>query len=130
MAIRQGKESKDTYGMFGITLLLPGGYNILGGYQFQTFGLRAELGCIPYGDGGYGGQVNFLLNLAKSKSFEANVSLAAGFSQMGNNNFTYAGPCFDLNAGGFFIELGLGFGSGSFQSPQLLFQLGYVGRFN
>ena len=130
LAIRQGKESKDIYGMFGVTFLLPGGYNILGGYQFQNFGVRAEVGCIPYGEGGYGAQANILLNLTKTKSFEANLSIAAGYSLMAGKDYTYAGPCIDMNAGGFFVELGLGFGSGSFSSPQFLFQLGYVGRFN
>ena len=130
------------YSMLGFTLFTPGGFNCILGYQFRYFGIRFEAGFMPFGKlDSWGLQGNILLNLFKSPSTEANLSITAGRSQVATANtgfmlsdysllsWSYYGVCFDINAYGLFIEAGLSFGEGDFTSPQLLFQIGYIFRF-
>ena len=130
ITLKMNKTNKNIYPIFGATLFLPGGLNILGGFQFGSFGIRAGVGGIPTNEGGWGTQANILVNLYQDKSVETNLSLCGGYWKIGLKEFKYLGPCFDMNVDGFFVELGLGFGSGDYKSPQVLFQLGYVYRFN
>jgi len=134
---------KSGYSMFGITAITPGGINILFGQHFGKFGIRLQGGLIPLSRTMWGFQGNLLYNFQKSESFENNISIAfghlsipinKGFSPWEgtiyeNGDWTYGAVCYDFNTGGFFLEVGLGIGSGYFSNPQLLLQLGYVYRF-
>ena len=53
----------------------------------------------------------------------------AGTSASGAKIWNYAGVAYQWVTGGFLLEVGISGGSGSFSSPQLLLQLGYVYRF-
>lgn len=122
------------YAMFGPTLILPGGINLLFGYHYSSFGVRGEFGVLPVDDEIYGFQVNVFYNLFRNKSFEHNVSIAGGFSHQDSylydKDWTYLGLMYDFNIYGFFMELGLTLGSGYYSNPQLAIQFGYVYRFN
>ena len=122
------------YAMFGPTFLFPGGINLLFGYHFSTFAVRGEFGFFPVENAMYGLQVNIMYNLFRNKSFEHNVSLAGGFSHQDSyytdKEWTYIGFMYDFNIYGFFMEIGLTLGSGTYTNPQLGGQLGYVYRFN
>ncbi len=117
----------------GISLLTPGGVNIVVGKDFGKFGARLAAGYIGTAAGIQG---NFLFNLSRSKSFNSHLSVGVGSSVIGTSNrysssstWTYIGGFYDLNYGGFFLETGLSIGSGSYSNPQLMLQLGYVYEF-
>ena len=134
---------KKGYPMFGITAITPGGLNLLFGQHFGNFGIRLQGGLLPLSATMWGFQGNLLYNFQKSESFENNISIAfgqlnipikKGFSLWEgtiyeNGDWTYAAVCYDFNTSGFFLEIGLSFGSGYFSNPQVLLQLGYVYRF-
>jgi hypothetical protein len=126
--------SEKQYAMFGPTLLLPGGINLLFGYHYSSFGVRGEFGFIPANNEVYGFQVNVFYNLYRTKSFEHNISIAGGFSSqetyLYDKEWTYIGFMYDFNIYGFFMEAGITFGSGTYSNPQLAIQFGYVYRFN
>lgn len=46
--------------------------------------------------------------------------------QYANFHQQYVGLTYDLLLGGFFIQLGAGYGQGSYRNPQLIFQIGYL----
>lgn len=122
------------YSMAGATILMPGGVNLIYGYQDENYGIRLTAGYIGYA---MGVQVNLLKNISKSASFEHNISLAFGTSRFEDTSYwyynvfrwTYAGLCYDLNFHGFFLEAGLNVGTGSYSNPQVMAQIGYVYRF-
>jgi small nuclear ribonucleoprotein (snRNP)-like protein len=134
---------KSGYSMLGITAITPGGINLLFGQHFGKFGIRLQGGLLPLSRTMWGFQGNLLYNFQKSESFENNISLAfgqlnipinKGFSPWEgtiyeNGDWTYGAVCYDFNTGGFFLEVGLSFGTGYFSNPQALLQLGYVYRF-
>ncbi|MGA2296813.1 MAG: hypothetical protein ABSG15_04605 [FCB group bacterium] len=137
------KPTSTAYSSFGITLIGPGGLNVVFGYMFSSGGFRIEGGTF---NSVYGFQGNFLINLNKSESFESNISLGFGYTSIetdeniydyGYNynrkvtkDWTYGGIFYDFNFHGVFFEGGLSFGTGSFSSPQLNVQIGYIFRFN
>jgi hypothetical protein len=59
--------------------------------------------------------------------------LIAGFSKseflFSSNEWQYFGLAYNLNWGGFWLEVCLTTESGNYSSPQLCFQIGYVHRF-
>ena len=128
--MKQTRIYKDTYGMFGLSFGLPGGVNALWGYHFGKLGSRAELGFFPADELMIGVQANFSYNLYQNSIFETNVSVGTGYFYNDRHDFVYIGPFYDMNLYGFFLELGLGIGSGSYSSPQFMAQIGYVYRFN
>ena len=128
--LKHGRVYKDNYAMLGLSFGLPGGINAIWGYHFGKIGSRAEFGFFPGDDFMAGVQANFLLNLFQNRNFETNLSIGTGYFQQGNDDYVYIGPFYDLNFYGVFLELGLGFGSGKYTSPQFLAQIGYVFRFN
>ncbi len=46
--------------------------------------------------------------------------------QYANFHQQYVGLTYDILVGGFFLQLGMGFGQGSYRDPQLLMQMGYL----
>ncbi|MBP9888933.1 MAG: hypothetical protein KBF93_21745 [Leptospiraceae bacterium] len=46
--------------------------------------------------------------------------------QYANFRQQYVGLTYDFLLGGFFLQLGMGFGSGTYRDPQLLLQMGYL----
>lgn len=123
------------YSSLGLTLLQPGGLNILYGYQFEN-GMMFRLEC-GYFSTMSGAQANVGYTLRRSESFEHSFSIAAGFSEMTlkgswdnkHYDWAYAGLTYNLNWNGFFVEIGMTVGEGDFTNPQLLLQFGYVYRF-
>ena len=135
------KRVKASYPLLGISIGSPAGVQIMSGYYFKGFGIRASAGYIGRL---YGGQINFMLNLKKHENFTSNLSLIAGYSHFDLGEQTdpfgfrigedirewrYGGITWDANWSGFFLEAGLSAGSGDFHTPQIVFQIGYLYEF-
>jgi hypothetical protein len=136
----------------GISLILPGGVNFVFGYTSNDVGFRLQGGYI--GDI-YGLQGNFLLNLSQTRNVEVNLGICGGFTHLREEitktysnsyyyekyttfiypTYSYVGLTLDVNIYGFFVEAGISVGDvdnyySAIESPQLLFAIGYVHRFN
>jgi hypothetical protein len=128
-----------SYASLGVTLGTPAGIHALGGYYFGDIGLRAHAG---YWGGLYGGQISLVRNLSQGDRMTHSLSLGAGYSHItlqhsrfvawGVEEYTttdewkYVSAAYSVNWHGFFLELGLSVGSGTFSNPQLMGQIGYV----
>ncbi len=137
-SLKELRTTKQSFSFLGLTILQPGGINLVAGREFGRFGARIAAGYIG---AAAGIQANFLVNLSRSKSFNHHVSLGAGTSYIDtpdsyygssytiHRTWQYIGGFYDLNYSGFFLETGLEVGSGSFSNPQLALQIGYVYEF-
>lgn len=124
----------------GVTVLQPGGLNIVAGKDFGKLGIRVAAGFLGKLTGA---QVNFLFNISRSKSFNHHFSLGGGvlsgefdlkdqysYSNKERVSFPYVGAFYDLNFGGFFLETGLMLTAEKrIPDPQLALQLGYIYEF-
>jgi hypothetical protein len=135
---KTGNQIPGGYWMYGITLLCPGGVNLLIGGQFENgYGLRFQGGLFGMSDMlSTGVQLNFLFNLKKTVDFEQNISVGIG-SIMYNEflvgdrktkGIHYVGMFYDVNISGFFLETGLAFNRGRVSDSYVFLQFGYVIR--
>lgn len=129
-----------SFAFLGVTLLQPGGLNIVAGKDFGKLGLRVSAGFLREITGV---QANFLFNISRSKSFNHHFSLGGGmlhgyfdlqnqYGKVGSERITfpYVGAFYDLNYGGVFLETGLLLtAEKKIPDPQLSLQLGYVYEF-
>lgn len=123
------------YTEFGVTLGTPGGLNAVIGRWFGPFGLKLSgmyLGSL------YGAQLEFSAKLSENKVRTHAITGMLGtlhldtkndFNLTEHKNWDYFGLAYTLNVSGFYLQAGLSVGNGSFTSPQILFQIGYVHRF-
>jgi len=122
----------------GINIGMPAVLNLLVGRWFSPVGIKVSgltLGEI------YGIQGNLMYKLADSEKTCHSLGLIGGYSHLvlekSNGwevvkeikEWQYYGAAYNLNWGGFWLELGLTAGSGDFKSPQFCFQIGYAHRF-
>lgn len=137
------KNVKKSYIEFGFNIGTPGGLNLAFGGFGDVVGFRLSGFYLPTIAGI---QANLNFKLYESRNTLINIALLAGSMEAKdpNNNsnsypysadnpfkyWTYYGMALDMNFSGFFLELGLSDGKGDFSSPQLLFQIGYMKRFN
>ena len=129
------QESSDEYPMLGLTFLTPGGINLFGGYHYGKFTATGEIGFIPSSDLIMGFQVEFMYNLKSARHFEHNIGFGGGYTYIEDQwssptEWAFFGLFYNLNIYGFFLEPGLTIGSGTYKNPQIVFQFGYVYRFN
>jgi hypothetical protein len=117
----------------GAVIGAPTGISLMGGYYFKNFAVRLSGGSWGKEWNGFQGDLSY--NLTRSLSFSTNVSLIGG--QYGNTlkdvslgesvkRQRYWGLAYDVYLSGFFLQTGVGFGSGDYPSPQFLFQCGYL----
>lgn len=123
------KNNKE-YSFFGLTLLNPAVFHIVGGYNFEKTGIRTTLGIAFSIANSSGFQINYLYNLKKIEHFEHNLSLGAGYTLLNGYEWEYLGLFYDFNLYGFFVEPGITIGYGDFKSPQISLQFGYIYRLN
>jgi hypothetical protein len=80
-----------------------------------------------------GVQVNLGYALKKSERYDIFMGIAAGTSKFLFEDelirWTYIGPYGELNMHGFFLEMGLSVGRGTYTSPQMMGQIGYILEF-
>lgn len=119
----------------GINLGTPSGINGAFGYWNGPIGYRIT--GMYYGSDLNGIQLNIGFKLSDNTKQMHNLALIAGTLQFKDENgntegimyWKYIGLVYNLNFQGFFLETGLTIGNGSFSSPQLVFQIGYMHRF-
>lgn len=123
-------EYMEDHDYLGVTLLFPGGINLVFAKTTETIGFRLQGGYIGTM---YGFSGNLLINIRKTQNFDINVGFCAGYtaleetksrnyyydysysySRMGS--YTYAGGTFDFNYNGLFAELGVVIGEDDYYS--------------
>ncbi len=108
----------------GLSLGLPAGINTGLGLWAGRLGVRAW-GCY-LGPAIHGVQLGAGFDFAGERTSNA-VMLIVGYSRLTFGEWAYGGVAYDLRTDlGFFFELGMTVGYGSFSSPQLHLQLGYL----
>ncbi len=128
-----------SYWMYGLTVLCPGGINLLLGKQSDNgFGWRLQGGLSPDMKDYliYGAQWNFMYNLKKTKDVEHNLSVGLGITTFEfekldyrwKSELFYTGFFYDVNVNGFFLETGIAFAEANVSKPFMFIQLGYVFR--
>jgi hypothetical protein len=112
----------------------PGIANLVGGYYFNGWGVRVSGGMIPFSAGGV--QIEVLKNLSSTQDFSHNLHLGVGSLFIDNGSsfwgydwWDYIAIGYDLNWHGFYVSGDLSFGEGTYSSPQILGQIGYVYEF-
>jgi hypothetical protein len=126
-------KPKKYFPYFGVTLGTPSGLNLVFGYNINKIGLRIS-GL--YLDQIYGTQFNISYLIENYHHYEHGPTIFASYSRGAgtatSEPFTWmgAGVGYYLNLGGFFIEGGVSWGTGTYSSPQAAIQLGYVYRAN
>ncbi len=137
-----GLDSNDTsigktnYPVIGTTIGTPGTLNLLIGYNYEKWGVRLSSGMLFLLLDEIGFQLNILRNIIKKDNLEINFSFAPGISKIKIMNkleldYKYIAALIDMNLNGFFVEAGAGYGDNNLNSKfQILFNLGYVYRFN
>ncbi len=132
---------RTNYPSVGILIGTPGVFNLVFSSDFSNnFGIRLCGGGLSQYTAG--GEFNVLYSLYKSPTFDSHVYLSAGLLKIEEKEvamnyeyqfarrWNYFGFGTDINFRGFFLQLGLSFGSGDFTSPQVMGGIGYVYRFN
>lgn len=124
----------------GLTALSPGGLNISGQHNFGLFGVRMSAGAFPWKT--FGIQSNFFLNLIDSKNFGINVSVGVGHSnyypllewksptEVYQYMETYYGAFAGFGFYGVYAEVGMIGGYQWDRGSGIMFEIGYVYRFN
>jgi hypothetical protein len=125
--------SRTSFWVLGGAFGTPGIANLVGGYFFNGWGVRVSGGMIPFSAGG--AQIEVLKNISTSQTFSHNVHAGAGSLFIDNGSFwgvdwwDYLAVGYDLNWHGFYLSGDLSFGDGTYSSPQILGQIGYVYEF-
>lgn len=119
------------YPFVGVTLIGAGGINLTTGYYGHPLGIRLGAGYIP--EKIIGAQVSLLRNIYQGQYLSQHLSLftlVSSIKRPDRDRGTVAvGFAYDIHAAGFFGEIGFGIGSGSFETPQLQLQFGYLYEF-
>jgi len=120
----------ENYISFGPYVGMPGVFNLSLGYHTgNNLNYKIKLGSpIIYGIGGV--QLSFGYSFTKMEYFEQGVNLVGGLFEWSDSNYQYVGVTYGLNIYGIELNLGLAGGAGSFTNPQILFEFGYIWRFN
>jgi len=116
----------ESYQKFGFAILSPAVGNIVYGYTTKKFGFQFSGGF--WGKDVYGIQVGPSINLYLSENIEHNCIIAYNAQNLETKYFNSINFLWDANFSGFHLQAGMGFGSGSFSSPQLMIQIGYAYR--
>ncbi len=125
-AIDKSEKIKKHYPVYGAAFGPPAWLNLVAGYYFYPFGIRISGMYFYYI---YGIQANFLVSLGDYEFFQHSISILAGFSMLTANYMPHFGVSYDLNFYNFFFEIG-GVLHGASPTLSLIFQIGYVVRFN
>ena len=114
------------YGEIGGSVGTPSGLHLIGGYRQDKFGARLAGGYL--GDL-FGLQVGAGLRLDNDKGATHGFDVNLGTLNVDGAGFKYIEPAYSFHGRrGFFAEVGLGVGVGDYNNPQLLFQIGGMGR--
>ncbi len=130
---------KKNYTEFGANFGTPAVFNIVLGFHSGNSGIRLSG---MYLGSAYGIQASLPIKFYESENVYHAIALALGFSHIETEEtvlyykytrareWTYFSLSYNLNLYGFFLEAGLSVGDGGYSNPQLMFQIGYVHRFN
>ncbi len=127
--VEEKEDFSREYPVFGATLSSPAGLNFVGGYYWNSFGVKVTGGYWDTRSSGI--QANLSLKLNETKEFCGSLSLLGGVSNLilNHSHWTYGGLGLELIFHGFLFEADLV----TPFDPNLFFipvQIGYVLRFN
>ena len=115
-----------SYYELGLNFGTPAGFNGVFGYWFSPVGLR--LSGMYYGKVMQGIQFNIGYRIADNTKRYHSIAAVVGSSKVKKKEWEYLGLVYNLYFRGFFLETGLSIGKGSYSSPQLVLQIGYLYR--
>lgn len=130
---------KENYTEFGANFGTPAVFNVVLGFHSGKSGIRFSG---MYLGSAYGIQASMPIKFYESEDVYHAIALALGFSHIETEEtllyykytktreWKYFSLSYNLNLYGFFLEAGLSVGDGGYSNPQLMFQIGYVHRFN
>ena len=143
---QQEKEINKTKFYWGITLGLPNDLNPAICLEKKNFGFRLSGGV--WFNKKYGAQLDLFYVFYSNKVFEHQLNLIAGYSHnraiksnsffayiYGDynpitsdnlNNSFYIGPAYTISWQGLFFQIAVAIGTGNFQKPKLISQIGYL----
>ncbi|MDO7086648.1 hypothetical protein WNY51_07540 [Pseudocolwellia sp. AS88] len=113
---------------FGVSLGTPAFANFV--IKSDKFGLPLQLSGGYWGDRASGIEVGYSFYQNKDSFFHS-AQVITGYLHMEknryeNNRWSYVGVSTTFKNGGFFLEPGLTFGSGTYSNPQLMIQIGWL----
>jgi hypothetical protein len=116
-----------SYGEIGGSFGTPAGLHLVGGYRQDRFGTRLTAGYL--GSSLYGVQLGAGLRRDSDKDGTHGFDLNLGTLNVEGAGFRYVEPAYSYHGPrGFFAEVGLALGVGDYSNPQLMFQIGGMGR--
>jgi hypothetical protein len=131
---------KSTMTEFGGTFGTPAVINLVFGKHFDKYMVKAS--GMYLGSTAKGIQLELGLKLSEFKNTYHAISLVGGYSYIKNkqtslygyeqyqvSEWMYGGIVYNLNTNGFYLQPGLSIGSGSYNNPQIMIQIGYVYQF-
>jgi hypothetical protein len=128
------RMSDKSFWSIGVAVGTPAIVNLIGGYNFSEWGIRLSGGIVPETAAGL--QFDLRRNVGYSGSLAHNLHVGVGSLVLDNGNpwisydwWDYVAIGYDLNWGGFYLAGDLSFGEGTYSSPQILAQIGYVHEF-
>lgn len=142
-AVEQPLEESQSTLALGIDVGSPQGVNLRAGFFHPRFSLVA--GGMYWSSENYGYEGAAAFNFFSSRNFYQGLGVVAGYFSNnplnglmsnffsaphtnGAYQYTYVGPEYSLYLSGFTLSLGVGFGSGDYASPQVIFHFGYLFR--
>lgn len=126
LAVVPRQADAQSYGEIGGSVGTPSGLHLVGGYRQDKFGARLTAG---YLGNLWGLQLGAGLRKDSDKGGTHGFDLNLGAMDVDGAGFKYVEPAYSFHGKrGFFAEVGLGLGVGDFSNPQLLFQIGGLGR--
>ena len=118
-----------SFGVLGITLGVPGGVNITGGFYGKTFGTRFSLGAIPQEILAFQALIEYPIYAEKNVFFCPTIPF--GYVSVSNiGSGAYTGFGFDSHIYGFTAFVGYGVSLSTGAAGGFLFDIGYKYAWN
>ncbi len=119
----------------GASLGFPSAVNLMAAIWFNDFGLRLSGLYIGIAKGV---QFNVCYKISENKKRYHSIALVLGNSDIEKDKFgriylknfhwQYTGIVYDVNISDFWTEIGLSYGLGNYNNPQIIFQIGYSAK--
>ncbi len=135
-------DDRKSYTNFGLAIGTPGVLNLVIGYDFRNnYGVRISGGGISKRTKGI--QTDLMYSIKNTNVLCSHLYIGVGYLEIEDkiynsdydnsyhnySEYLYATVGADFNYKGFYANIGLSAGAGDFNSPQIMFGIGYIFRF-